>query len=60
MSEDELKMKILEVDLRDGTTDGKMATEITPCPACSNKTNSKRATCLVCGALLPKRHVFEV
>jgi len=60
MSEDELKMKVLEVDLRDGTTDGKMATEVLLCPSCGNKTNSKRSVCIICGAQIPKRHVFEI
>ena len=60
MSEDELKMKVLEVDLRDGTTDGKMATEVLICPACGNKTNSKRSVCIICGAQVPKKHVFEL
>lgn len=60
VTEEELKMKILEVDLRDGTTDGRMSTQITDCPKCGAKTNSKRATCVMCGAPLEVRHAFEV
>lgn len=60
ITEEELKAKILEVDLRDGTTDGRMSTQITDCPKCVAKTNSKRATCVMCGAPLEVRHSFEV
>lgn len=60
ITEEELKAKILEVDLRDGTTDGRMSTQITDCPKCGAKTNSKRATCVMCGAPLEVRHLFEV
>lgn len=60
ITEEELKTKILEVDLRDGMTDGRMSTQITDCPKCGAKTNSKRATCVMCGAPLDLRHSFEV
>lgn len=60
MSEQELRDRILAVDLRDGTTDGKISTAVMDCPKCGNKTNSKRETCVFCGAPLSKPHVFEV
>jgi hypothetical protein len=60
VTEEELRAKILEVDLRDGTTDGRMSTQITDCPKCGAKTNSKRSTCVMCGAPLEVRHSFEV
>ena len=59
-SEDQFAAKVLEVDLRDGRQDGKIATQITECPSCKRKTNSKRASCVICGAELPKAHSFEV
>ena len=59
-TDDQLATKVLEVDLRDGRTDGRMATKITNCPSCGRKTNSKRANCVICGAELPKAHPFEV
>jgi len=58
--EEELVTKILEVNLRDGTTDGRMGTEIADCPKCGEKTNSKRATCVMCGVPLPVEHAVEV
>jgi hypothetical protein len=59
-TDEQLATKVLEVDLRDGRTDGRMATQVTNCPSCSRKTNSKRASCVICGAELPKAHPFEV
>ena len=60
VTEDELQTKILEIDLRDGLTNGRMQTQITDCPQCQAKTNSKRSTCVICGAPLTKGHSFEV
>jgi hypothetical protein len=59
-TDDQLASKMLEVDLRDGRGDGRIATQITDCPSCKRKTNSRRTTCVICGAELPKAHAFEV
>lgn len=60
LTEDELQSRVLEIDLRDGTTDGKMRTQIVDCPSCGSKTNTKRSLCVICGAPLPITHSFEV
>ncbi len=60
LTEEQLQTKILEVDLRDGKTDGKIKTQITDCPSCKARTNSKRTLCVMCGAPLPVAHSFEV
>lgn len=60
LTEEELQSRILEIDLRDGTTDGKMRTQIVDCPNCGSKTNTKRSLCVICGAPLPVKHTFEV
>lgn len=60
LTEDELQTRILEIDLRDGSTDGKMRTQIVDCPSCGSKTNTKRSLCVICGAPLPLKHTFEV
>lgn len=49
LTEADLEEKILEVDLRDGAADGKMATQILTCPSCGKNTNSKRSVCVMCG-----------
>ncbi len=59
-TDDQLCAKVLEVDLRDGRNDGRMTSQITDCPSCGRKTNSKRSTCVICGAELKKPHPFEV
>ena len=60
ITEDDLRNKVLEIDLRDGLTDGKIQQAITECPKCHARTNSKRETCVMCGAPLQKKHAFEV
>ncbi len=60
LTEDELQSRILEIDLRDSTTDGKMRMQIVDCPSCGSKTNTKRSLCVICGAPLPLKHTFEV
>ena len=52
LTEADLDKKILEIDLRDGKADGKIAAVVLECPACGAKTNSKRTTCIMCGAPL--------
>jgi hypothetical protein len=59
VTEPELLAKINEVDLRDGARDGRMTPVQTTCAACGKPSNSKNASCMYCGAVLPKRHVFE-
>jgi hypothetical protein len=59
-SDEQLAAKVLEVDLRDGRNDNRIDTQISDCPSCGRKTNSKRSTCIICGAELPKAHPFEV
>lgn len=59
-TDDQLAAKVLEVDLRDGRTDGRIATQVSDCPSCGRKTNSKRTICVICGAELPREHAFEV
>ena len=57
--EDDILTKMTEVDLRDGTADGKIGYTVLSCPTCNRPVNSKRDTCLYCGADIPKDHVFE-
>jgi len=60
ITEEELAAKILEIDLRDGSKDGKMGTQTFNCAKCGAKTNSKRASCVMCGEPLPTGQTFEV
>lgn len=58
-TEAELEEKVLEVDLRDGKADGRIASQVITCPSCGSNTNSRRTQCVMCGAPLKKEHLFE-
>jgi hypothetical protein len=59
LAEDALVAKMEEVDLRDGTADGKITRTIKVCPGCGRNSNSKRLECLYCGTALPEPNVFD-
>ena len=48
-SEDQLKAKIQEIDLRDGQADGRMTTQAKRCPKCDAMMSPKFGRCLFCG-----------
>lgn len=48
----DIQAKIQEVDLRDGSADGKISGTLEVCSACGQSTNNVRKTCLYCGAEL--------
>src|SRR5262245_53552781 len=49
VTEDQLKAKILEIDLRDGHADGRMTRPPTKCPKCGAMVCAQFARCLFCG-----------
>jgi len=51
--------KVEEIDLRDGTVDGKMTMRVRDCRACGRPNNSKRSNCLYCGGALEQAHIFH-
>jgi hypothetical protein len=51
--------KMQEIDLRDGTQDGRISTRTLTCPACSRINNSRRQNCVYCGTRLPTGNLFE-
>ena len=59
LTEEQLRDKILEVDLRDGATDNKMAPAMMECPHCKARITSRRTNCVMCGLEVPRRHQFE-
>ncbi len=58
LTEEDLEKKMLEVDARDGCVDGKIGIQQLDCPSCGQKTNSKRSTCIMCGAPIKRTHQF--
>lgn len=59
LTEEELEQRILEVDLRDGQADGKMAVQTFACEDCGRQTNSKRSVCVMCGAPVKRPSQFQ-
>jgi hypothetical protein len=58
LTDDRLRAKMQEIDLRDGTADGKIALSPVDCPACGARSNTRRTHCIMCGAQLEKEHAF--
>ena len=59
ITDSQIEEKILEIDLRDGSADGKIGTQILNCPHCGRKTNTARNACYYCGAKIQEKHLFE-
>jgi len=49
VNEDQLKAKIVEIDLRDGQADGRMTERAKPCPKCGATMSPQMGRCLFCG-----------
>jgi len=53
LSEDDLREKIYQIDMRDGTLDGKhQRSTVTECPRCHRKVGPRHPTCLYCGEVI--------
>ena len=50
LSEDDLLKKVTEVDLRDGTLDGKIITPPKKCSGCHRLISRRHRRCIYCGA----------
>lgn len=61
LSEQQLRVKIADIDTRDGKADGKIGAQVFPCPVCSANCNSASQRCTMCGEDLKKHkpHIFE-
>lgn len=54
-----LREKMAEIDLRDGSADGRITRSVVKCPACGHASNSRRRHCIYCGAEISAPHAFE-
>lgn len=58
-TDEALLRRMQEVDLRDGTRDGRIGLQPSTCLACSRPNNARHENCIYCGnPLPPPRHVF--
>ncbi|MEM7784579.1 MAG: hypothetical protein AAF623_14615 [Planctomycetota bacterium] len=58
LTEKELAAKMEEVDLRDGSKDGKITASVGACPSCGRQTTRKRKRCIYCGETLDRNQAF--
>jgi len=59
LTEEHLEQKVAEVDLRDGSPDGRLGSTVIVCEACGKNTNSRRDSCVWCGGPVKRDHIFE-
>ena len=52
LTEDDLHKKLYEVDMRDGTLDGKNQRNAVECPNCGRKVSARHPACLYCGQVI--------
>jgi len=58
LNEEDLVKRMDEIDLRDGTPDGKIGTQVIECPECKRPVSSARDSCMYCGADIDRKHLF--
>ena len=51
LTEEDLAVKVREIDLRDGRADGKIAKQIKRCPKCDRVMSPRHQKCMYCGAV---------
>jgi len=59
LTDEQLKQKITEVDMRDGTLDGKNQRKAVECPSCGHMVSARHPACLYCGCIIDDS-VFRV
>jgi hypothetical protein len=59
LSDDTILDKMQEIDLRDGSADGRISHRVLSCPSCQRTSKASRKICLYCGAAMPTENVFE-
>jgi len=52
MTDEDLHEKLYEVDMRDGTADGKNQRKASKCPNCNHMVSSRHPACLYCGQIM--------
>ncbi len=53
LTDDDLRQRITEIDLRDGALDGRSRPTRRSCVACGRENSARRTRCLYCGHDLP-------
>lgn len=56
----DIEQKVMEIDLRDGTLDGKLGRSQRQCPQCNRNLHRRHDKCLYCGHEVGREHAFDV
>ncbi|MBK1826241.1 zinc ribbon domain-containing protein [Haloferula rosea] len=59
LSDEELRLKVREVDLRDGYEDGKLTAGPVVCPKCGFNVTAGSLSCQTCGAKIAPKYPYE-
>jgi hypothetical protein len=59
LTDAQLKARMLEIDARDGTIDGKIGAELVDCPHCGKKASTVKPNCVYCGHQIPSSHIMK-
>jgi hypothetical protein len=59
ISEEEVMLRMAEIDVRDGSKDGKMSARVASCRRCGRKISTARQRCMFCGEVVVDGHLFQ-
>ena len=59
ISDEDLRRRVREIDLRDGTADGRLEANPLRCPKCRNTVTAGALSCLTCGATIAPKYPYE-
>lgn len=59
LTEDDIKARIAEIDIRDGRQDGKITGQPIACPQCGRTAHTQLHACPYCGSVLEVGHLVE-
>lgn len=59
ISDEDLRRKVREIDLRDGTADGRLDASPLRCPKCRSTVTAGSLSCQTCGATVAPKYPFE-
>ena len=59
IEEEEVILRMAEIDARDGKKDGKISPRVLSCMRCGKKVSTTRQRCMYCAELVTKGHLFE-
>lgn len=59
LTEEELLLKVLEIDLRDGNEDSKVTRTVAKCQSCNRAMSPRHTKCIYCGAEKLAQSAFD-